>query len=210
MNNPIFEALLIASALSVDAMVSGFAYGANGIKIPFSSNTIINIFCSACLAISLLFGRVISSFLPATFTSIICFAILFLLGLIKIFDWLIKRVIRKHKHLKKNVSFSAFNLGFILTIYANPENADDDHSKVLCGKEALCLAIALSLDSMVAGIGAGISNFSIVWAIIFSLFTDMIAVWLGCFLGRKMSKKLSIDLSWVSGVLLIGLALLKL
>lgn len=210
MSGTIVEALIIVTALSMDALVSGFAYGANDIRIPITSNLIINIICSTILTISLLFGRVISTFLPGTLTMVLCSCILFLLGFSKIFDWFIKRLIRKHKQLNKKVKFSAFNLGFILTIYANPENADDDHSKVLAGKEAVYLAIALSLDSMVAGIGAGISNINIFWAIVFSLFTDMIAVWLGSYIGRKITKKTSIDLSWIGGLLLIGLALMKL
>lgn len=39
----IFEAVILASALSIDAFVACFAYGSKNIKIPFTSVQVINI-----------------------------------------------------------------------------------------------------------------------------------------------------------------------
>lgn len=204
------EALLIVTALSMDAFVSSFAYGANKIKMPFLSIAVINLVCCSILALSLLFGNIVRSFLPGNVTIAICFAILFCLGLSKIFDSAVKAFIRKRSKFRKKIQFSAFNLAFILNIYANPEDADTDSSRVLSPFEAVYLAVALSLDGLAVGFGAGIANTSPLLLITFSLVTNMLAVMLGHHLGNKVAQKLSLDFNWISGVMLIFLAVMKL
>ena len=44
----------------------------------------------------------------------------------------------------------------------------------------------------------------------FSLFSDMIAIFLGSYIGIKVAKKASFNLSWLSGLILIFLAFSKL
>lgn len=46
--------------------------------------------------------------------------------------------------------------------------------------------------------------------ILLSLLLNTAAVLLGSFLGRTLAKRSSLDLSWLSGLLLMGLALGKL
>lgn len=204
------EALLLVAALSLDALVSGFAYGADRIKIPFSSVAIISAVCSGILAAALFLGRLIRGFLPGGLAAGICFAVLLILGLSKIFESGIKNAIRKHNGLDKKISFSALSLGFILHIYANPEEADKDRSKKLSPAEAVSLAIALSFDGLAVGLGAGISNVNAFMAIGFSLVTTMAFIMLGSFVGNRIARKISFDLSWLSGAILIVLAVMKL
>ena len=54
------DAILLVSALSMDAFVASFAYGTSKIKIPFKSAIIINVVCSTILAIALFAGGIIS------------------------------------------------------------------------------------------------------------------------------------------------------
>lgn len=58
----VLEALLLVVALSMDAFVASFAYGAQRIKIPFSSAAIISVICTAMLAVSLLAGALLRHF----------------------------------------------------------------------------------------------------------------------------------------------------
>ncbi len=206
----ITEALLIVTALSMDAFVSGFAYGANKIKIPFSSVTVINLICSAVLAVSLFFGGMVGPYLSGYLTTAICFVLLLGLGLSKIFDSAVKSFIRRRNAFKKKIHFSAFHLGFVLNIYADPQEADQDHSKTLSPREAAYLALALSLDGLAVGFGAGMTNTSPLLVVGFSLLSDMIGVMLGCWLGNRIVRQLRLDLTWLSGVLLIVLAVMKL
>lgn len=205
----IIESLLFVIALSVDAFVACFAYGTNRIKIPIRSIVIIGFLCSAILAISLFAGNLVRQSIPETATSIICFLILFILGIIKLFDSSIKAVIRKRKSIDKKMSFSFFHLTFILNIYANPEQADCDCSRYLSSTEAVSLAIALSLDGLAAGFGAALAEINLLQVISLSFLFGILAIISGSAIGNLIAKKVQIDLSWISGVLLIILAFLK-
>ncbi len=213
MGNPFFstvEILVLVTALSVDAFVASFAYGTNRIKIPLRSVAVISIICSAIFAVSLFLGSLIRPFMPTHFAGLLCFAILFVLGIVKLCDSAIKSFIRRSQGGHKKISFSAMHLRFILDVYANPENADSDCSKSLSPKEAAPLAIALSLDGLAVGFGAALPDVNPIQAILFSLIINVAAVCLGCLVGNKVAEKVPLDLSWVSGLLLMVLAFLKL
>ena len=206
----IFESIIIAIALSTDAFIASFAYGSNKIKIPFSSMQVIAFICTGILGISLLLGTSLKPYLPGDLLKIGSFLILFLLGIFKLMDNIIKAIINKHAIIDKQIKFSLFSINFILNVYANPKEADLDESKTLSPREALSLAVALSLDSLAAGFGAALGNVNILAIIICSLIFSMISIKLGAFIGNKISDKVPFQLSWLSGILLISLAFLRL
>ena len=213
LDNPVFailEPLVLVTALSVDAFVASFAYGTNQIKIPFRSVAVISGICSAILGVSLFLGSLVRPFMPEHLAGVLCFSILFLLGIAKLCDSAIKSLIRRSQGIHKKISFSAMHLRFILDVYANPENAECDCSKSLSAVEAAPLAIALSLDGLAVGFGAALSEAAPLRAVLFSLVANVIAVCAGSLTGNKVAEKIPLDLSWVSGLLLIVLAFLKL
>ena len=109
MGNPFFstvEILVLVTALSVDAFVASFAYGTNRIKIPLRSVAVISIICSAIFAVSLFLGSLIRPFMPTHFAGLLCFAILFVLGIVKLCDSAIKSFIRRSQGGHKKISFS--------------------------------------------------------------------------------------------------------
>lgn len=204
------EALIIVTALSADAFVASFAYGTNKIKIPFLSVMTINLICSGILGVSLYAGSLLRPYMDEGVTVIICFIILLVLGLVKIFDSAVKSFIRKHNAISKELKFSVLNLNFILNVYANPEDADRDSSRILSPMEAASLAVALSLDGLAVGFGAALGNANAMEVFIYSLFSDILAVILGCYIGNKIVKKFNLDLTWLSGTLLVIIAFWKL
>ncbi len=206
----VFEAFLLASSVSMDAFVASFAYGSNRIKIPFKSVQIINLICSSTLGISLLIGTVVKDYLPHQLTTAICFVILLAIGLSKLLDSFTKSIIRKHNNLKKQIKFSMFNFNFILNLYANPEEADIDSSKTISSGEAASLAIALSLDGMAVGFGAALGNANGLVVFLVSLVAGASMVMLGSHIGNKIAHKLPINLTWLSGIILILMAISKL
>jgi len=202
--------MMLACALSLDAFVASFAYGGKKIAIPFKSVQVINLICGAITGVSLFVGNVVRQYIPEGLTVAICFTILAIMGILKLLDGITKSIIRKNENINKELRFSMLNFRFILHLYADPEDADVDDSKVLSPMEATSLAFALSLDGIAAGLGAAIGNVN-GWAVLIcSLFTNMAAVLLGCALGNKLARKTSLDLSWLCGVVLIGLAVSKL
>lgn len=206
----IIESFLLVCALSMDAFVSSFAYGTNKIKIPFKSVAVIALVCSSFLAASIFLATILNSFISQEITRILSFSILFLLGLAKFFDSTIKLYIKRHNQLNKELNFSILNLQFMLNVYANPEEADINASKSLSPKEAVYLAVALSVDGLAVGFGAGLIAVNHLLVILFAFITDTIALTLGCRLGNKVVEKTVLNLSWLSGVVLIALAFLKL
>jgi len=200
------EAALFASTLSLDAMAAGFAYGANKTKIPIHSATIINLICSGILALSLFFGILLRPFLPQRLTVGLAFTLLFSIGIVKLLDGVMKSIIRKYS-IDKKISGSLFNINFVLQLYANPQDADIDASKSISPTEAAILAVALSLDGMAVGFGAALANVNAIAVIAWSLLSNFAFLLLGCYLGSKVAQKSTVNVSWLSGVVLIVLAI---
>ncbi|MCY6959315.1 sporulation membrane protein YtaF [Clostridium brassicae] len=202
------ESLLLVSVLSLDAFVASVAYGTNKIKIPFISATIINIISSSFLALSLALGSVIKKVVPLNITSIISFIVLLLFGIYYLAESIIKTYVSKHSNSKK-VKLKFCDLNFIIDIYIDETKADIDHSKNLNPKEALYLAIALSLDSLAVGFGSSLGNINYIQIILLSLVMNMVAIYGGMLIGKKFVEKSKLNLSWLSGVILIVLATMR-
>jgi putative sporulation protein YtaF len=205
----IAEAAILAASLSLDSFVAGFAYGSNKIKIPFSSVQIINIICSSAVALSIFVGSIIKNYIPPWLTVGLCFSILFIMGFVKLIEGIMKSFIRRHAGLKRRVEFSMFSLHFILTLYADPEESDVDKSKSISAMEAVSLSLALSLDGLAVGFGAAMGDANGLAVFLWSLLTNTAFILSGCYIGRKIARKVRFNFSWVSGAILIVMAFLK-
>ena len=203
------ESLLLASACSLDAFVASIAYGTSKIKIPFTSIVIINIVCSSTLALSFFFGSAIKKFLSGNTSTIISFIGLMLIGVFYLFQSLLKAYLSKNSCPDKKLKFKLQDLQFIIDIYVDETKADLNNSKDISSKEAVYLAIALSLDSMAVGFTSSLGSINYKQVVLFSLIVGMVSVALGLFIGRKIAQKSKLDLSWLSGAILIILAFLK-
>jgi len=201
------EAAAIASTLSIDAFTAGFAYGSKKIRIPFSSVQIITLICCVVTGLSLFLGHVLRPFLPEWLAVGIAFTVLFLIGLTKLLDGIVKTIIRKYTGLDRAFRFSVFDLKFILRLYADPEAADKDVSAHISYGEAAVLAVSLSLDSMAVGFAAALAGVN-PWALIgWSLITNTVAIMLGRKLGFNLANKLPFNITWLGGLVLMGLAI---
>lgn len=206
----IFQTLILVMALAIDAFACSFAYGANQIKIPFKSTLLINVICTGLLGVGLFLGTALGSVFPEELVQWLAFTILFLLGISKIFESAIKRLIQKKRGINTKLTFSFLSLGFILKIYANPEEADLDRSKELSLKEAIPLSIAIGLDGLSVGLGLGMVAINTFLILGTSFVIGVFAVITGCFLGRIIAKKTNLDLNWLTGFILIFIALFEL
>lgn len=66
---------------------------------------------------------------------------------------------------------------------------DADRSKILSPKEAVALALALSVDSVSGGLGAGLSGANILRVCLLSFIFGLMAVAAGGKLGEGLSQK---------------------
>lgn len=203
------ESLLLVSSICIDAFVASIAYGSNKIKIPVISSIVISIVGSIILGISLFLGSLIKDSLPGNLPITLSFSILMILGIYRLFESLFKGYIQKHITPEKSFSFRLFDFNFILQVYADETKADFDQSKVLSIKESLYLAIALSFDSLAVGFGSSLVGGGYIQAVILCFLVGLCAVLMGSFIGKKLVEKTNINLSWISGVILMVLAITK-
>ncbi|ATD55484.1 sporulation membrane protein YtaF [Clostridium chauvoei] len=203
------ETLLLVLSVSIDSFVASIAYGTDKIKIPFLSALIIDIICSSMLGISLLLGSLIKDYIPRNLAIGISFVILFGLGVYRLFESIFKTYIKSKSNSITPLTFKIFDFNFVLQVYADETKADFDKSKILTSKEAFYLAFALSLDSLAVGFGSSLITVSYIEAILLSLILGMTAILTGVYIGRKFIEKVDLNLSWLSGALLILLALMR-
>lgn len=191
------EAAAISLALSVDSFIAAFSYGTSKIKIPLSSVGIISVTGSLITGLSMLAGSFVKDFIPPGFTTLLSFGILFLLGVLKLFE------------------------------SSEPANADKDNSHSISAKEALSLSAALSLDGCAAGFGASLSAgipaspgaaaagtvsslVPVAAVFLFSLIFGVLMVLAGSHIGNKAAGRLPIKPGIIGGLLLILLAVARL
>lgn len=202
--------LLLVTALSIDTFTVSLLYGSSKVKLSLASIVVINVISTLLLTASLLAGIAAKQYIPEAITKWICFAILFCVGFSKLFDSSIKALIKKKQFFCKKIAFSISGLYLVLNIYADPNNADIDKSHDISVKEAIALALALSIDGLGVGFGAALAQLNILLTILFSFVIGMIAVKIGSRLGNLIASKAEVNLSWISGLLMIILAFLKL
>lgn len=210
MNITFPQLFVLITALSLDAFAASFIYGVDNVRIPPLSVFIITGIPTGILLLFLFLGKWFGGMVSERAASALCFLILFLLGIARLFDSTLKSLIRRSGIGQKKVCFSFSDLKFILTVYADPEKANKEDISVLSPGEALSLGTALSLDSAAAGFGAGMLVFHLPGVFLLSLVLNTAAVLSGSVLGRHLIKKMSFDPSWLSGILLLALAFSKL
>ena len=204
------EILLLVLSVCIDSFVASFAYGTNNIRIPIRCAMLISFVGSLMLGLSFFAGGLLRNVIPPSLSIFIGFAILMIIGLYRLFEGIFKAIIRGGYNSDKPLTFKLFDLNFVLTVYANETLADFDKSKVLSIKEALYLSIALSFDSLAIGFGASLFNQNYILTLFVCFIVGVLAIVGGMFLGKNLSKKTELSLSWLSGLILMLLAFRKL
>lgn len=202
------EDLLLVLAMITDTFFVSLSYAAAKIKIPAVSAIIISVISTAVLTFSLLLSKLILPFFPSEYCRIFGAVILGIIGLVQFFQNGLKSILRKHSG-NGSLSFSCFNIGFVISVYLDETKADSDLSKTLSPKEAIPLSLALSADSLCGGLAAGISGSGILSVGFLSLIFGLFSIASGRRIGQHISGK-NVDFSWLSGIILITLAVVRL
>jgi len=187
----ILEAFFLVFASSVDALTAGFSYGAEGIHIPLRSVFIMDFICTLLLFSGFLSADIVGCVIPTGALNVLCFIILFLVGVSKIFGDYIKDFVKKYPFLH---------------VFGDTTYADADNSKTLSAKEAVTLGIVLSADGLATGFGAGLTGDAYLGITLAFLVVNFIMLTLGTHIGKKINT----DLSRLGGICLIILAVCKL
>ncbi|WP_419169327.1 manganese efflux pump [Negativibacillus massiliensis] len=206
----IFQAFFLVLALSLDTFTAGVALGTQKITVPFRSVLAISLTCSASLWLAISLGGWIGNWISPRTGAVIGCIILVMMGSVRLFDGVIKELLRRCCENKEGMVFYRKNLKIFLQVCVDSAQADFNRSQSLSVPEAISLAAALSVDGLAAGVGAGILDVSHWLIFLIAMLINLFAVHLGCRTGIRFSRKHEQDISWVAGALLIVLGLIKL
>ena len=204
---------LLVLAVCIDSFATSITYGIGKIKIPFHCTLLINIIGAAMLAASLMLADFISDRISINSIKILSGRLLFIMGAVNLFFPFIKSIFT-HCKGKELTNFALVKKSILLVIYLDETKADLDKSKSLSVKEACFLGVALSVDSLASGFsgGLGICQGYFIYGVLLCFFLGLIGINLGARIGRLISLRVSnrLDLSFLSGILLIILGFTKL
>ncbi|MGI5876530.1 MAG: sporulation membrane protein YtaF [Dethiobacteria bacterium] len=199
-----FAALLLAVALSVDGFAVGLSYGIGKVKITFFPIVLITLCSALAMTISIFAGQLAGAFFTLQLAGILGGSILILIGL-----WQLVEGLKKYKNSPILLRINLKMFGLVLQVIREPENADIDRSGDINLREALLLGIALNLDAIGAGFGAGLAGFSLLLipivtlALFFALFT-------GLLIGEKYATGLLGEKGYIiPGFILIAVGLIN-
>ena len=206
--------ILLAVALSIDALGIGVSYSLRGIQLPLGAKIIIAMLSVLFTFIAILLGKSIVYIFSPYIAKFIGIVILLFMGV-----WIILQGIKKDEKketeiLKDDTIINIIikSLGITIKVIRNPLSCDFDKSSKIDPFEAIYMGIALSIDSIGVGIGsaiAGVNSLIIPFAV---GFFQLLFLYLGDFVGKKLLMFEKIDSRiWVviSGLLLIIIAIVR-
>lgn len=202
---------LLAISCNLDNVGVGIAYGARGIGIPLASNFLIALITAAGTGLCIVFGQQIFQVLPAEVGVILGAVLLIGMGV-----WVIRQDIGERDHQGQEVQPPAPANGLdqqswlrrLLLILQNPVLADQDSSGYIDLKESLLLSMALMLNNVPNGVGAGLLGLSTLLTTLMVGVLSILTFWLGIGLGRSLGVRwLGRHAGTVSGLLLIVIGL---
>ena len=201
------ESLFIVVAICLDSLAIGIAYGMRKIKIPIKSLLVIDIVCTVVLSIAMLLGNVIKKILPGNIPTMISFLILLSIGIYFLLEGISNSLINREK---KTFHIKLSNIKIIIDVVVDCTKADMNNSGDIDLKEGFYLGMALSLDALGIGFGSAMGSINYIQVLVLSFIFNMIIILLGLYLGQKLVSKSKMEFSWISGLILIFLALCKL
>lgn len=200
MNNLIFIIALTIST-SIDNIGVGITYGIRNIKIPIHSNILISIICFILSLIGIYSGIWLANILPDIFPIIIGSIFLFFIGLRLIWLGVV--------HKDKNNTVNSPSLNKVIN---DPTDADFDNSQKISAFEAIFLGVALSVNALTNGIGAGLFGLPPFMISLLAALGSFISIWLGTIIGNKLAHvrigniELANFSTLISGIILLLIA----
>ena len=178
---------LLAISVSIDALGIGLSYGMRKSKISLILNMLIGFIVFSMCLIGFLIGNVLSMFFNDFILTLLGSFLLLMLG-----SQIVIKEIIKHKEVKrrKNIKYEENK------IY----NLDE-----ITFKDAIMLAMAISMDAMAAGISASLIGIKTMFFPILVMVAHVIFLNLGMFFGKNVKNISNIPQNlWriISGILL--------
>jgi putative sporulation protein YtaF len=196
------DELILTLAVSVDIFIMSISCGMDGVNVPIQSAISMSVVGTVVMAVATVLSSLVDRLVPKGVCVVISCVVLCTMGLMNVTKCVMERY-RTYRHSKHTPLEDSKLLG----VYICGSRADCDHSKDISIKEAVSVALLMSLDILVCGT---VSSASLnAWMLCFGVFiVQTLAVMLGSYIGKKFSKVPNI--SFIGGLLLILLGITKL
>ncbi|WP_085509075.1 sporulation membrane protein YtaF [Thalassobacillus devorans] len=196
--------ILLVMAVSLDSLGLGVVYGLKKIRLSFLPMMMIAGLSALIFYVAITAGNMLNDFLPEHAGENLGAFILIGLG-----AWFLLQLIMPSKESGEEKEPSTWSSPS--DILKDPELADMDNSGSIKGWEAVLLAMALSLDTLGAGISAAFMKLpSLITALSIGFMTSFL-LYTGLKLGHRFSKCEWVDKAVVvPGIMLILLGIFKL
>ena len=186
--------LVLCIALSADTFAAGLSYSASKVRVPINSMCILSLVSGFTFTLSLSVGEKLTAWIPPNASTLLSFLILLILSLYKLYDALPER-------FHPSISFTTVSFS---------SHVNKKEPEYISPYEAAALSFVLSIDSITAGVSQGNSPLSPAVVFLFSSVIHFLSILLGTFAGRRLSGKLSCNLSFLPALLLFLLAISRL
>lgn len=205
--------VLLAIALSIDGFGVGLTYGIRKVKLALLPIILI-VTCSViAMTVSIFAGQLATNFISYHIANVIGGTILVIIGFWQLIEgwknYKFKKLIKKGKENPVLLTINLKIFGLVLQVMREPVKADMDKSGDINYGEALLLGVALNIDVMGAGLGAGIAGYSVLLIPIVAT-ALFLALLLGLLLGKKYAAGFLRDKGHVlPGIILMLLGIIN-
>lgn len=197
------KAILLGVAVGCDAFGCALGYGARKMKFPLPCRIIIALFGSAFLGLALVISSFVERFLPPSISSAVIGTVLIFLGVSSILLSAIKIRLKDRSKIFVN---DVFGITLRIGVSVSPQEPHELASL----KESIALGFALSLDSLASGLAAGMTlePIEMLACTLLAFAAGLSLLFAGVKLGARIASKTSLDLSYMSGIVLLILGLI--
>jgi putative sporulation protein YtaF len=193
----------IALANNLDNLGVGIAFGVARIRLGPLINLWIATLTFVMTGVAVLFGDRLGSLVALPLAHALSAAILCGMG-----AWMLLPSPRREAPERTPDAAGGVTLRRIL---ADPTCADQDRSRDIDAREATLLAVAVSLNNLGGGMGAGLAHLSALWTAFSSALVSFLVVWLGAASGQRLGEaRLGKQAQTIAGSLLVLIGLWQL
>lgn len=171
--------LLIGVAANLDNLGISVSYGLKSTRIPFVSNIVIAVISMLCAYISITAGEYISQFISLTIANYAGGLLIIILGGKCIVESLFPKPLPEPVPVKVDSNFTK--------VISHPALADINEDKVISFKESCLLGLALAMNCLAMGLGAGFTGISPILTTIAIGVFSLISIFFGIKIGSKIS-----------------------
>lgn len=162
----------IVMAVTADVMFAAMACGASGIRIRLPSCMCMALVSSGFLILSAFGKSLLFNDLPERGIRYLGFSALMCIGLFQIFGERAAQAILSNPRLPHFLHIGA-------AVFLDHSGADQDHSKTLSIPEAIVLAIPVSIDSLIGGLGIAAQGTALLSLFVIAFLWNLISVFFG-------------------------------